>query len=644
MDYLQYSTNHGLPADGWSAGERIARPAATAVPDEFDLVEKTILELQAAQAAGKVNSRGLVEAYIARIVAYDKAGPHLNAIVMLNPEARTQADALDRERLATGPRGPLHGIPVLVKDNYDTTNMPTSGGALGLATLQPSADAYQVQRLRQAGAVILGKTCMHELAAGITNVSSLTGTTRNPYGLGHVPGGSSGGTAAAVAASFAAAGMGSDTCGSIRIPAANQNLVGLRVTSGLSSRAGVMPLSSSQDVAGPLARCVTDLAIMLDATVGSDPADPSTADAAAHIPSSYLDGLKPDGLKGVRIGVMTALFGKAPEDEEVTAIAHKTLEAMKAHGAELMDVAVPGMDELLRDSSVIPHEFKFDLADYLAKQPNAPVKSLDEIIDRGLHHDQLDHVFKLRNMPQQRDTEAYRQALAKRQALRAAVLATLHEHRIDVFAYPTLQRRPALLGEAQAGPTCQLSASTGLPAISIPAGFSSEGLPVGLELMGTAFCEPALLAYAYAWEQASRPRRPPFSTPRLVGGRAPGPLRAEVHIQADRPGQPAAQLGFAYDMTTSMLRFDARVVDLGSDEVIALTVQRGLPEKPGPVVAHLLTAGCTTAVSSLVLRARGRDDLLAGRLYVHLYTRGSPLGMGRSRIVLPGLAGDRPER
>lgn len=641
---MQHSKNQGLSAEDLSAGECITKPASTAAPGEFDLVEKSILELQAAQATGQVNSRGLVEACIARIAAYDKAGPYLNAIVMLNPVARAQADDLDRERLVSGPRGPLHGIPVLVKDNYDTIDMPTSGGALALATLQPSADAYQVRRLRQAGAVILGKTSMHELAAGITNVSSLTGATRNPYGLAHVPGGSSGGTAAAVAASFAVAGMGSDTCGSIRIPAANQNLVGLRVTSGLSSRAGMMPLSSSQDVAGPLARCVTDLAIMLDATVGPDPADPSTAGAGAHIPSSYLDGLRPDGLKGVRIGVMAVLFGKAPEDEEVTAIVHKALDAMKTQGAELMEVAVPGMDELLRDSSMIAHEFKFDLADYLAMQPNAPVRSLGEIIDRGLHHDQLDHIFKLRNTPQQRDTEAYRQAMAKRQALRAAVLTTLHEHRIDVFAYPTLQRRPALLGEAQTGPTCQLSASTGLPAISIPAGFSSDGLPVGLELLGAAFCEPALLGYAYAWEQARRPRRPPFSTPRLVGGRAPSHLRVEVHVQADRPGQPAAHVGFACDMTTSVLRFDARVVDLGGDEVIALTVQRGLPEKPGPVVAHLLTAGRTASVSSLVLRARDRDDLLAGRLYVHLYTRGSPLGMGRSQIALPDMAIEQPER
>ena len=354
------------------------------------MVEQSILELQAAQTAGQVTSRGLVESYLARIQAYDQAGPRLNAVVLVNPLAREEADALDQERAAKGPRGPLHGIPVLVKDNYDTVGMPTSGGALGLATLQPAADAFQVKRLRDAGAVILGKTTMHELAAGITTISSLTDQTRNPYDLNRVPGGSSGGTGAAVAASFAAVGMGSDTCGSIRIPAANQNLVGLRGTQGLSSRTGIMPLSSTQDIAGPLARSVTDLAIVLDATVGADPADAITAESAGKIPKSFRDSLAADGLKGARIGVLRALFGTAPEDDEVGGIVRKSLDAMKAQGAELVEVTVPGLDDLLREGSVIGDEFKFDLADYLAKQPNAPVKSLGEILDRGLHHVQLD--------------------------------------------------------------------------------------------------------------------------------------------------------------------------------------------------------------------------------------------------------------
>ena len=421
-------------------------------------------------------------------------------------------------------RGPLHGIPVLIKDNYDTADMPTSGGALGLATLQPAADAFQVKKLRDAGAVILGKTTMHELAAGITTISSLTGQTRNPYDLFRVPGGSSGGTGAAIGASFAAAGMGSDTCGSIRIPAANQNLVGLRGTHGLSSRSGVMPLSSTQDIAGPLARTrhrSRDHA-RRDGRARSRPIR-SRPRAPRTFRSRIATRSTADGLKGARIGVLRALWGTAPEDDEVAGIVRKALDGFKAQGAEVVDITVPGLDDLLRDSSVIGDEFKFDLAAYLAKQPNAPVKSLGEIIDRGLHHAELDATFRLRNQPEKRETEHYRQAMIKRRALRAAVLATLEEQRIDALAYPTLRRKPALIGEAQGGTNCQLSATTGLPAIAMPAGFSTDGLPIALELLGGAWEEAKLLKYAFAWEQATKPRRPPFSTPPLVKGVAPAP-------------------------------------------------------------------------------------------------------------------------
>jgi amidase len=618
-------------AQGPAAAQRPG-PTHTLPPaaEPFNVFEQSILDLQSAQAAGRVSSKGLVDAYLARIAAY-VTGPRLNAIVTLNPRAREEADVLDRERAARGSRGPLHGIPVLVKDNYDTTDMPTSGGTLGLATLQPDTDAFQVRRLREAGAVILGKTTMHELAAGITTISSLTGQTRNPYDLARVPGGSSGGTGAAVGASFAAAGMGSDTCGSIRIPAANQNLVGLRVSSGLSSRAGVIPLSSTQDVAGPLARTVTDLALMLDATVGADPADAATQDATRHVPTSYRAELTAGGLKGARIGVLRSLFGNAPEDEEVAGIVRKALDAMKAQGAEIIDVIVPGLDDLLRDSSVINDEFKFDLADYLARHPSAPVKSLAEILERGLNHDALDTTFRLRNAPEVRETEHYRQAFVKRRALRAAVLATFEEQRIDAIAYPTLRRKPALIGEAQAGTNCQLSATTGLPAISMPAGFTADSLPIGVELLGGAFAETALLKLAYAWEQSAHPRRPPFSTPALVRGTAPPPVTGEVVVTGP---STSARVTFTYDRVTGVLEYDATVNGLGSDRVVALTLQRGEADKPGPILVHLLSPGQTKVHATLTLRGRNREDLVSGKVYLHLYTRQSPLGVGRTKVPI----------
>ncbi len=605
------------------------RPQPVPVLEFFEVHEQSILDLQAAQTAGKVTSRGLVESYLARVQAYDQAGPRLNAIVLINPRARDEAEALDRERLEKGPRGPLHGIPVLIKDNYDTADMPTSGGSLALATLQPAADAFQVRKLREAGAVILGKTTMHELASGITNISSLTNQTRNPYDLYRTPGGSSGGTGAAIGASFAAAGMGSDTCGSIRIPAANQNLVGLRGTHGLSSRSGVMPLSSTQDIAGPLARTVTDLAIMLDATVGADPSDAITKDSAGHIPKSYREALVDGGLKGARIGVLRSLWGTAGEDGEVTGIMNKALDGMKAQGAVVVDIAVPGLDDLLRDSSVIADEFKFDLMAYLAKHPNAPVKSLGELIEKGLHHEALDANFKLRNTPEKRETEHYRQAMVKRRATRAAVLATLEEQRIDALAYPTLRRRPAAIGDAQIGSNCQLSATTGLPAISIPGGFTTDGLPIGLELLGGAWTEATLLKYAYAWEQVTKPRRAPFSTPPLVKGVAPAPAAADITIGA-------ATVKLNFDRTTGALRYDVTTAIMAAtDRVVGLTIQRSDGDKPGPIVAHLLTPSQITGSGTVILRGRDREDLAGGRLYVHFYTRQSPLGSWpRTRIDL----------
>ena len=621
LSLVVLSVGPSLEAQPRARRGAVAPPAAPL----FEVHERGIPELQAAQADGRVTSRQLVQSYLARIAAYDQAGPALNAIVLLNPKALDEADALDRERAARGPRGPLHGIPILVKDNYDTAGMPTSGGTLGLALLQPAADAFQVQKLRAAGAVILGKTTMHELAAGITTIASLTGQTRNPYDLQRVPGGSSGGTGAAVAASFAAAGMGSDTCGSIRIPAANQNLVGLRATRGLSSRTGVMPLSDTQDVAGPLARTVTDLALVLDATVGPDPLDAVTAGAAAHVPRSYRDAFAGATLKGARIGVLRALFGTAPEDDEVGAIVRKALDAMKAQGAEVVEATVPGLDDLLAESSVIADEFKFDLAAYLATHPGAPVKTLGEILDRGLNHDALEQTFRLRNQPTVRESEHYRQAMVKRRALRAAVDAVLEGQKLDVLVYPTLRRKPTLIGEAQIGTTCQLSATTGLPALSMPAGFTADGLPIGIELLGPAFSEPALLARAYAWEQAMSPRRAPFSTPPLVNGKAPAPVVTALTLGAAAAAGSAAEasLRITWEATTGALTYTAATT---ASDALAIAVHRMDGTRVGPIVAHLLMRGQPSAQGTLILRGRDREDMAAGRLAARLYTVRAPLG------------------
>ena len=606
----------------------------------YDVTEKSITELQAALASGEVTSHQLVEGYLARIQAYDKAGPKLNAVVTINAKALDEADALDKERGQKKLRGPLHGIPVLVKDNYETVGMPTSAGTLALATYQPTADAFQVRKLRAAGAIIIGKAAMHELAAGTTTVSSLTGVSRNPYDPSRSPGGSSGGTGAGIGASFAAAGMGSDTCGSIRIPSAWQNMVGMRETRGLSSRSGIVPLSSTQDVGGPLARSVTDLAIMLDATVGADPADTVTAGAAAHIPKSYRDVLTTDGLRGARIGVVRSLFGTAPEDREYTTVINAALKEMKERGAEVNDVVIPGLDDLLKDSAVILYEFKYDLADFLSKRPGTPVKSLDDIINRGLEHDQLESRLRERN-PDKRDLEAYRKANVKRRATLEAVNAVLEENHLDALAYPTTQRRPSLIigDNGGGGSTCQLSATTGLPAMAVAVGFSPGGLPVGMELLGAPFAEAALLRIAYGYEQTAHPRQAPYSTPPLVNGHAPAPVTADVTIPPKAAGGATAHVKFSYDVVTSTLHYDATVfglgADLGGDTVVAMTLQRGTADAPGPVLGHLVAAGQTAVTGDLLLQSRDREDLAGGRMFVHLYTRLSPLGTGRAVIRLP---------
>jgi Asp-tRNA(Asn)/Glu-tRNA(Gln) amidotransferase A subunit family amidase len=489
-------------------------PAST-----FDVFEKSIVDLLAAQRIGTVTSHDLVEKYLARIRAYDQQGPRLNAMIALNPRALDEADALDAERRAGRVRGPLHGIPIVVKDNYATVGLPTTAGSAALAGFQTGRDAFMVRRLKDAGAVIIGKTNLHELAYGITSISSAGGQTRNPYDPTRNPGGSSGGTGAAVAASFAAAGLGTDTCGSIRNPASENSLWGLRGTAGLSSRDGIVPLAHTQDIGGPLARTVGDLILMLDYTVGVDPADPITRDSQGHIPRTYNGSVGDAGLGDVTIGVLTPLFGSAPEDEEVAHIVRDAVEDIRSLGAGVVEVPFAALDDLLRDTSVINAEFKFDLQDFLAKYPAAPVHSLAEILSSGKYNQAVEGVLKRANDVASRDTETYRAALAKREQARQMVLDVMSERHITAFVYPTLRRKPAVIGQPQGGSNCQLSATTGLPALSMPAGFTSDGLPIGMDLLGGPWSEPTLLKVAYAYERLVAPRRPPTTVPPLGTGR-----------------------------------------------------------------------------------------------------------------------------
>jgi amidase len=595
-------------------------PAADAT---FDVQEKTIDELQAALTSGAVTSRSLVLAYLARIRAYDLQGPRLNALISMNRRVLEIADALDRERAARGARGPLHGIPVVIKDNFETTDMPTTGGSLALTGFMSDRDAFQVKRLRDAGAIIIGKTNLHELASGITTISSAGGQTRNPYDPSRTPGGSSGGTGAAVAASFAAAGMGSDTCGSIRIPAANNNLFGLRGTAGLSSRSGIIPLSHTQDIGGPLARTVTDLAVMLDATVGADPEDPVTVAGTGHIPASFRGLLRPDALTGLRIGVVKNLFGALPDDEEVSALDRKALDGMRQAGAELVELSIPGIEELIRGSSLIDAEFKFDLIDYFKRWPDAPVHSLGEILERGDYALALDTIFRRRDARTSLETPDVAEARTKRAGLLLLVTETMSAQRLDALAYPTLRRKAAVIGEPQRGAeNCQLSPSTGLPAISMPAGFTDEGVPVGIELMGAAWSEAKLLAAAFSYEQATHPRKAPPTTPSLVNGRAPSTPTFVVNLNG-------AHVTFSFDASTGILSWDAV-----STRPLIASLHRG---RSGPALATLMTDRASEAAGQVVLLPADRASLRANGLFLAVRTMEAPRQVERAplRVAAP---------
>ena len=587
-----------------------ARPHAQRAPavseSSFDVVEKTITELQEAMAARTVSSRQLVAAYLARIAAYDQDGPRLNAMVTLNPRALDAAKALDDERAAGRVRGPLHGIPVVVKDNYDTRDLPTTGGSIALAGFTPERDAFQVRKLRDAGAVIVGKTNLHELARGITTISSISGQTRNPYDPARNPGGSSGGTGAAVAANFAAAGMGSDTCGSIRIPAANNNLFGLRGTMGLSSRQGIIPLSHTQDVGGPLARTTVDLAIVLDATAGADPDDPVTREGEGHRAASYRDALTSEALADARLGIVRNLFGSAPEDTEGGDVVRKAVDAMRDHGATIVDVSIAGLETALQGSSVINTEFKFDLLDYLARSPKAPVHSLGEILERGEYHAALEAGFKQSNAIDSRDSDAHRIALHKRAAVRELITAALEEHKVDALVYPVLSRKAALIGEPVRGMNnCQVSASSGFPALSVPAGFTADGVPIGMELLGRPWTESRLLSIAYAFERAAHPRRAPPTTPALVNGKRPPPLRSAAAIEDVRAT-------FTFDPITGRLSYDVSAAARAGAVVVA--VHRGAKDQNGPVILNVLNGSASTG--DAVLQPVDREALARGDLYL----------------------------
>jgi amidase len=495
----------------------------------FAVEETTIARIHAAMKSGRLTCRALVDAYLDRIDRFDKKGPALNAIVLVNAAARERAGELDRAFTASGPVGRLHCVPMIVKDNFETIGLQSAAGSLALEGFVSTRDAHQVKRVKDAGAIVLAKSNMAEWAfTPYETVSSiLPGYTKNPYALDRVTAGSSGGTAAAVAANFGAVGLGSDTGNSIRGPSSHQSLVGIRSTMGLTSRAGVVPLNLLADVAGPMARTVEDAVAVFQVIAGEDPADPITTDAplqAAFRPAGrpaalpdYAASLRPGALKGARIGVLRQAYERDSTDPEITAVFMKALEDMRRAGASIIDPARVPLDTIKRSPAASGcGGFKYDINRYLASHGDRiPVKSLQEIIKSRQFHPSVQRRLEQSQDAQENglDSAPCKAEAEYRQQVRAAVTAVMDEMTLDAFVYPTWSNVPRLIGDLNTphGDNSQFfSPTTGFPSIQVPMGHTrGNTLPTGMTFFGRAWSEPTLIGLAYAYELATKHRRPP---------------------------------------------------------------------------------------------------------------------------------------
>jgi amidase len=510
----------------------VAVPRAHAL----EIEEASIADIEAAYHDGELTAHQVVAAYLVRINAYDKQGPYINSIINLNPKALEEADKLDSVLKATGkPVGPMHGIPVLIKDCIDAEGMPMTAGFQGWKNYYPPSDAPLVARIRAAGGIILGKASLSEFTnGGGDNINSvLPGFARNPYNTAYATGGSSGGTGASIAASFATVGIGTDTGGSVRMPSAHNALSGLRPTVGLVSRTGIQPNNSVRDTAGPMARSVTDMAILLDAIAGADPADEATQRARGHIAKTYTAALKKDALKGARLGVLRSIFTEKVTDPRILANFEKTLAELKAAGAEIIDpLSVPEIETLPRAPQTAARR-KADMIKFIAAHPGIPYPSPQAIADsklaHPLHQAQLEATAAAG--PVETD-EATIKGLETENAYRAAFTKAMDAGKIDAVIFPTWSQLPVINGDRntqlmtkepdpKGGVTGLGSSLTFVgstlqwPALTVPNGYLGQGLPVGLQILGRAWDETKIIGYAYAYEQATHYRRPPPSVPPL---------------------------------------------------------------------------------------------------------------------------------
>lgn len=494
----------------------------------FQIMETTIDEIHAAYKSGKLTAHELVQGYLDRINAYDKQGPRINSIITLNPKALEEADQLDAQFRNSGFVGPLHGIPVLVKDEIDTAGMPTTLGSVLFRNYRPPLDAFVVARLKKAGAIILGKTTLGEFASGDT-YGSLFGVTRNPYDLERTVGGSSGGSGAATAANFSTVAVGEETGASLRRPGSWNDIVAMRPTSGLVSRSGMYDgYPSESPTMGPMARTVRDLAQLLDVMVGYDPEDPQTALGVGHVPETYTKFLERTGLTGARIGVLRESIGTSSEPgsddfKKVDAVFEKNIAELISLGAVLIDpIVIPGLHELLAKQAGNSAISAQALRVWLGRNPASALKTREDI-QKSLDVDKMlpRTVTLWKANPGDPDLAKYGEYLAARNQLLINLMKVMADNNLDAIVHKSVEHQPTLIKEGTNPPYVTNKGVPTLntflvfvPAVTLPSGFTTDNLPTGITFLGKPYSEPALIRLAYSYEQSTHHRAPPKATPK----------------------------------------------------------------------------------------------------------------------------------
>jgi len=489
----------------------------------FRLLEATITDIHEAYRSGQLTARGLVQMYLDRIEAYDKKGPAINAIITINPKALEQADRLDAAFKTSGLVGPLHGIPLVFKDQGDVKGMPTTLGSILFQDYYPDRDSFVAEKLKNAGAIILAKTTLGELGGGDTH-GSLFGSTRNPYALDRTVGGSSGGSAASVSANFATAGIGQEGLASIRRPSTWNSIAGMRATAGLVSRGGVLgSWPTVIGALGPMARTVRDLAILLDAMVGYDPEDPLTARGVGHVPDSFTRFLDQDGLKGTRLGILREPIGidsdpDSDDFQKITGVFDKAVAELRAAGAEIVDpIVIPKLNELLAKRAGSPDDGEASFKNFIGRSANPPFKSLADVVAAP----DFAKVFPntQRRLRLSADPNKHYQYLVARDELMINLLKVMADNKLDAIVHKAVEHQPTLINEGIKPPFVNYKGAPHLntflvyvPSIVVPAGFTRDNLPAGITFLGRPYDDGNMIKLAYAYEQATHHRRPPAST------------------------------------------------------------------------------------------------------------------------------------